>query len=52
MQEIKDIQHLIKADIDGNNKYIIDSLSSDVVLINQISHYIINSGGKGYVHYL
>lgn len=46
MQEIKDIQHLIKADIDGNNKYIIDSLSSDVVLINQISHYIINSGGK------
>lgn len=46
MQEIKDIQHLIKEDIDKNNQFIIDSLSSDVVLINQISHYIINSGGK------
>lgn len=46
MQEIKDIQHLIKTDIEGNNQFIIDSLSSDVVLINQISHYIINSGGK------
>lgn len=46
MQEIKDIQHLIKTDIEANNQFIIDSLSSDVVLINQISHYIINSGGK------
>ena len=46
MQTIKDIQLLIKDDIEKNNKTIIDSLSSDVVLINQISHYIINSGGK------
>ena len=46
MQTIQDIQDLIKDDIEKNNKIIIDSLSSDVVLINQISHYIINSGGK------
>ena len=46
MQTIQDIQNLIKDDIEKNNKTIVDSLSSDVVLINQISHYIINSGGK------
>ncbi|MED7819819.1 MULTISPECIES: polyprenyl synthetase family protein [unclassified Francisella] len=46
MQKLKDIQILIEDDIKNNNQFIIDSLSSDVVLINQISHYIINSGGK------
>ncbi len=46
MQTIQDIQNLIKNDIEKNNKTIVDSLSSDVVLINQMSHYIINSGGK------
>ena len=46
MQTIQDIQLLIQDDIKKNNKTIVDSLSSDVVLINQISHYIINSGGK------
>ncbi|API86887.1 polyprenyl synthetase family protein [Francisella uliginis] len=46
MQKLKDIQTLIENDIKNNNQFIIDSLSSDVVLINQISHYIINSGGK------
>lgn len=46
MQQLKDIQKLIENDIQNNNQFIIDSLSSDVVLINQISHYIINSGGK------
>ncbi|APD50667.1 polyprenyl synthetase family protein [Francisella hispaniensis] len=46
MQQLKDIQALIKEDIQNNNQFIIDSLCSDVVLINQISHYIINSGGK------
>ena len=46
MQQLKDIQALIKDDIQNNNQFIIDSLCSDVVLINQISHYIINSGGK------
>ncbi|ASG68033.1 octaprenyl diphosphate synthase [Francisella halioticida] len=46
MQQLKNIQILIEHDIKNNNQLIIDSLSSDVVLINQISHYIINSGGK------
>lgn len=46
MQQLKDIQNLIEQDIQSNNQFIIDSLASDVVLINQISHYIINSGGK------
>lgn len=46
MQKLKDIQTLIENDIKNNNQFIIDSLSSDVVLINQISHYIVNSGGK------
>lgn len=46
MQKLKDIQALIEDDIKNNNQFIINSLSSDVVLINQISHYIINSGGK------
>ncbi|MED7789407.1 polyprenyl synthetase family protein [Francisella sp. 19X1-34] len=46
MEKLKDIQVLIKDDIKNNNQFIIDSLSSNVVLINQISHYIINSGGK------
>lgn len=46
MQSLKDIQNLIKQDIENNNQFIINSLSSEVVLINQISHYIINSGGK------
>lgn len=46
MQQLKDIQTLIEKDIKDNNQFIINSLSSDVVLINQISHYIINSGGK------
>ena len=46
MQQLKDIQTLIKEDIQNSNQFIIDSLCSDVVLINQISHYIINSGGK------
>ncbi|AIT08642.1 octaprenyl diphosphate synthase [Candidatus Francisella endociliophora] len=46
MQKLKDIQSLIEKDMKDNNQFIIDSLSSEVVLINQISHYIINSGGK------
>lgn len=43
---LSDIKTLIQNDIDAVNQLIIDRLSSDVVLINQIGHYIINSGGK------
>ena len=46
MQSLKDIQLFVKDDINKNNQFIVDSLSSEVVLINQISQYIINSGGK------
>ncbi|MDA3808324.1 MAG: octaprenyl diphosphate synthase [Thiomicrorhabdus sp.] len=43
---LNDINTLIQNDIEAVNHLIIDRLSSDVVLINQIGHYIINSGGK------
>ncbi|MDE5037732.1 polyprenyl synthetase family protein, partial [Francisella tularensis] len=46
MQQLKEIQALVKEEIQNNNQYIDDSLCSDVVHINQISHYIINIGGK------
>lgn len=43
---IEDVFQLIKGDMDRVNSLIQTSLRSDVVLINQISQYIINSGGK------
>ncbi|WP_440682244.1 octaprenyl diphosphate synthase [Cysteiniphilum halobium] len=46
MLTLKHIQQLSAHDIQQNNQVIIDQLSSDVVLINQISQYIIHSGGK------
>jgi len=46
MMKIEDVFQLIETDMDRVNQYIQTSLHSEVVLINQISHYIINSGGK------
>lgn len=43
---LTDIQALISDDITKTDQLILNKLSSDVVLINQIGHYIINSGGK------
>ncbi len=43
---IEDIFTLIKGDMEQVNNLIQTSLYSEVVLINQISQYIINSGGK------
>ena len=43
---INDVFKLIKADMDKVNSLIQSSLYSEVVLINQVSKYIINSGGK------
>lgn len=37
---------LVHQDFEAVNKLIVSKLESDVVLINQISHHIINSGGK------
>ncbi len=43
---IEDVFTLIKGDMEQVNNLIQTSLYSEVVLINQISQYIINSGGK------
>ncbi len=43
---IDDVFTLIKEDMEQVNSLIQTSLHSEVVLINQISQYIINSGGK------
>jgi octaprenyl-diphosphate synthase len=40
------IRELIAEDLKATDALILDRLSSDVVLINQIGHYIVNSGGK------
>jgi len=40
------IQSLVKADMQAVNALIQKRLQSEVVLVNQLSHYIINSGGK------
>ncbi|SHE19866.1 Octaprenyl diphosphate synthase [Bathymodiolus brooksi thiotrophic gill symbiont] len=46
MKSFEDIQNLIKVDVEKTNQALIQHLSSDVVLINQMSGYIINAGGK------
>ena len=43
---IEDVFKLIESDMNRVNTLIQSSLHSEVVLINQISQYIINSGGK------
>lgn len=40
------IRELIEEDIESTDDCILTQLNSDVVLINQIGHYIVNSGGK------
>jgi len=44
--ELSAIRKLIADDMRATDLLILDRLQSDVVLINQIGHYIINSGGK------
>lgn len=46
MQNFEDIQSLIQDDITKTDQVLIDHLSSDVALINQMSGYIIGAGGK------
>lgn len=43
---LSEIRALIQNDIDATDRLILSKLASDVVLINQVGHYIINSGGK------
>lgn len=44
--ELSAIRELIADDMRATDLLILDRLQSDVVLINQIGHYIVNSGGK------
>lgn len=44
--DYKSIQALVEADMQAVDDLITRRLESDVVLVNQLSNYIINSGGK------
>ena len=46
MKNYNDIQSLMRNDIKKTDKVLIERLNSNVELINQMSHYIIASGGK------
>ena len=46
MQNFSEIQALMKSDLKMTDDILINRLNSNVELINQMSHYIINSGGK------
>lgn len=46
MQNFSEIQALMKSDLGMTDDILINRLNSNVELINQMSHYIINSGGK------
>jgi octaprenyl-diphosphate synthase len=43
---LADIKDLMADDLRATDKLILERLASDVLLINQIGHYIINNGGK------
>ncbi|HLF95963.1 MAG TPA: octaprenyl diphosphate synthase [Methylococcaceae bacterium] len=45
-QQFSAIRALVSDDMRTTDSQIVEQLSSDVVLINQIGHYIVNSGGK------
>lgn len=44
--DLDSIRELISDDLKATDQLILDRLASDVVLINQVGHYIIGSGGK------
>ena len=46
MQNFTDIQALIKSELELMDKILVNRLDTNVDLISQMSHYIINSGGK------
>lgn len=46
MESLSDIQSLLKLDLQKTDDLLINRLSSNVALINQMSHYIIHAGGK------
>ncbi|HFE48145.1 MAG TPA: octaprenyl diphosphate synthase [Chromatiaceae bacterium] len=44
--DISSVRELVSDDMKKVNATILDRLASDVVLINQVGNYIVNSGGK------
>jgi len=44
--DLDGIRELIADDLKATDQLILDRLASDVVLINQVGHYIVGSGGK------
>jgi octaprenyl-diphosphate synthase len=44
--DLDSIRELIADDLQATDRLILDRLASDVVLIDQIGHYIVGSGGK------
>ena len=46
IMEISSIRALVSDDMGAVDALIINRLQSDVVLVNSIGHYIVNSGGK------
>ena len=46
MQNFTEIQALMKSDLELMDQILVNRLDSNVELISQMSHYIINSGGK------
>ena len=46
MKNFSEIHSLMKSDMEKTDNILIDRLNSNVDLINQMSHYIIDSGGK------
>jgi octaprenyl-diphosphate synthase len=44
--QLEDIRTLVKEDLESVDRTIVERLASDVVLVNQISQYIIGAGGK------
>jgi Geranylgeranyl pyrophosphate synthase len=44
--QLEEIRTLVKDDLKSVDQTIVDRLSSDVVLVNQVSQYIIGGGGK------
>lgn len=44
--DIQAVRALVQDDLTATDQIILERLQSEVVLVNQIGHYIINSGGK------
>ena len=48
--DLNAVQQLIDDDMQAVDTLIKERLQSDVVLVNQLGHYIVNSGGKRLRH--